>query len=127
MDDVLGHIMPAALAAASMTAGVWGSGAATYMLWDLNENCPIYCGTAASPGALRRHLPKDDLANGPIGHTKKNPELRAYCLAQPKGWLGIAFKISPSLHEAKLLERQLIAHYGIRRSGGCLFNQRMSG
>ena len=70
---------------------------------------------------------KDDLAKGPIGKTMVNPGLRAYCLSQNKGWLGVSFVLLPDEETAKQVERQFIARHGLTKSGGSLFNQRMSG
>jgi hypothetical protein len=102
-------------------------GVATYVLWDIKNERPIYCGTAKTSTRLRSHLDKDDLANRPVGKTHVNPELRAFCLSQTKGWLGISFIHSSTEAEARDLERKIISEYGIRKLGGQLFNQRMSG
>ena len=120
-------MLTAEAARASLSCAKDWSGVATYMLWNRKEKRPIYCGTARTSTRLLGHLHKDDLANRPVGKTHVNSELRAYCLAQPRGWLGVSYNVSPSEIEAKLLERQIISHYGIRRLGGQLFNQRMTG
>jgi len=39
----------------------------------------------------------------------------------------VSFRVYPTEAEAKAVERELIAAYGIRRAGGKLFNQRFSG
>lgn len=56
-----------------------------------------------------------------------NPQLRAYCLSQPQGWLGVQFRVFSSEAEARAKEQAIILELGIRRMGGRLFNQRMSG
>lgn len=105
----------------------WGAGVATYVLWDRRTGEPVYCGTARNRSRIDGHLKKDDLRNATVGTTARNPELRAYCLAQPRGWLGVAFRLFPSEAEAKREEQGIIASFGIRRQGGKLFNQRTSG
>jgi hypothetical protein len=127
IDIVFGGIHTASEAALILKDNSTWLGVATYVLWDRKSITPIYCGTAKTPTRLRGHLHKDDLANRPIGKTHVNPELRAYCLAQPKGWLGVSFVLSKTENEAREIERTIIAHYGLRKLGGQLFNQRMSG
>lgn len=105
---------------------VW-SGTAVYLLSDRRNGEPVYCGTANGKTRLKGHLAKDDLANGPLGKTMRNPALRAYCLAQSPGWLGVQFVLTPDEDTARALERALILRYGLRSVGGKLFNQRLSG
>lgn len=127
MTSQLGEILPADRARQRLVSlGGW-TGVATYMLWNFQERRPLYCGTAKSPRRLLGHLDKDDLANRPAGKTHVNPELRAYCLSQPKGWLGVSFRVFDNKLTANSVERQIIAEHGIRRRGGILFNQRESG
>ncbi|MNR94505.1 hypothetical protein D3C72_255900 [compost metagenome] len=126
MPDRLGAIMNAATCRRALGAPAW-QGVAVYMLWSRKDQIPVYCGTARSPSRLRSHLAKDDLANGPKGKTHVNPDLRAYCLAQPAGWLGVSFALFESDDEARAVERDIIGRLGIRRYGGQLFNQRLSG
>lgn len=123
----LGKIMTAEQCANFLNGITIWNGAANYMLWDLRTGTPIYCGTAKNKSSLKRHLAKDDLKNGPVGKTHVNPALREYCLAQPKGWLGIQFKMFSTNEEAKYSEVSIINELGIRNNGGILFNQRMSG
>ena len=129
MHEALGPVLAADTARQHLSRkSAWkGDGTATYLLWDRAENRPIYCGTARTPRRLLSHLDKDDLANRPVGKTTVNPELRAYCLSRPKGWLGVSFSVFPDENTAKKLERSIISHYGIRRFGGTLYNQRLSG
>ena len=123
----LGEVLSAGACRAKLdTIGNW-EGTAVYLLSSLISGEPVYCGTANGKSRLRSHLHKDDLRNGPVGKTKVNPELRAYCLSQPPGWLGIQFRLFPSETKARCAERTIIAELGIRRNGGQLFNQRMSG
>ncbi|MDO8323464.1 MAG: hypothetical protein Q7T23_11040 [Phenylobacterium sp.] len=98
-----------------------------YVLWNRAEQRPIYCGTAKSAGRLASHLHKDDLANRPVGKTHVNPALRAYCLAQSKGWLGVSFAMFPDEPTARDMERKIISRHGIAKLGGELLNQRLSG
>lgn len=100
---------------------------AVYVLWDRASETAIYCGTSRTPSRLRSHLAKDDLANGPVGKTHVNPELRSFCLSKGKGWLGVSFKVCASEEEARAVERQIISSLGIRKFGGQLYNQRLSG
>lgn len=123
----LGPILTRDACAAQLSAMTTWPGTAVYVLWDRNRNEPIYCGTANNRGRLRGHLNKDDLKNGPVGKTMVNPDLRAYCLAQPKGWLGVQFRMFANESEARLIEQRIIATHGIRKFGGRLFNQRTSG
>jgi hypothetical protein len=123
----LGPITPAETCAAKLAAMTAWPGTAVYLLWDRTKDKPVYCGTANSKSRLKAHLAKDDLRNGPVGKTMVNPELRAYCLAQPKGWLGVQFKMFSSEQEARLAEQRVISIHGIRKLGGLLFNQRISG
>lgn len=102
-------------------------GTAVYLLSNRITSELVYCGTANSKSRLLGHLHKDDLRNGPVGKTMVNPELRAYCLSQRKGWLGVQFKFFASEAEARAKEQAIIRELGIRRLGGSLFNQRMSG
>lgn len=102
-------------------------GTATYVLWNRRTGEPVYCGTAKNRGSLTRHLAKDDLSKGPVGHTMKNMPLRKYCLSQGSGWLGVSWTFSETEADAKALECSFIATYGIRRQGGQLFNQLLSG
>lgn len=123
----LGEILSATDCKAKLNAmGVW-SGTAVYLLSNLISGEPVYCGTANGKARLRSHLQKDDLANGPVGKTTVNPDLRAYCLSNRPGWLGIQFRVFETELEARVAERTIIAELGIRRQGGRLFNQRMSG
>lgn len=127
MESDLGPVMSADECRQALgSIGHW-SGTAVYLLSDTNSGEPVYCGTANGKSRLRAHLAKDDLANGPIGKTMSNPALRSYCLAQPRGWLGVQFVMMPDAQSARALERLLIAKLGIRSFGGKLFNQRMSG
>lgn len=106
----------------------WGTAeTAVYVLWDRATETAIYCGTSRTPGRLRSHLAKDDLANGPAGKTHVNPELRSYCLSQPKGWLGVSFAVFSDEATARQAEREIINSLGIRKFGGQLYNQRLSG
>ena len=100
---------------------------AVYILWDRGTETAIYCGTSRTPSRLRSHLAKDDLANGPVGKTHVNPELRSFCLSRSKGWLGISFAVFSDEAAARQIEREIIGKFGIRRNGGQLFNQRLSG
>jgi hypothetical protein len=102
-------------------------GVATYLLWNRHMPLAIYCGTARTPSRLRGHLHKDDLVNGPMGKTHVNPELRSYCLSQPAGWLGVSWRECVDETEARTLEQAIIGYFGIRKLGGQLFNQRLSG
>ena len=126
MPDRHGSIMNAATCRQALSRASW-NGVAVYMLWSRETREPVYCGTARSPGRLRSHLAKDDLANGPVGKTHVNPDLRAYCLVQPAGWLGVSFALFSREEEARAVERDIIGRLGIRRHGGQLFNQRLSG
>jgi hypothetical protein len=103
------------------------SGTAVYLLSNRTTAEPVYCGTANSKSRLLSHLHKDDLRNGPVGKTMVNPQLRAYCLSQRQGWLGVQFRFFSSEAEARAKEQAIILELGIRRMGGRLFNQRMSG
>lgn len=127
MPNRLGPILPAEECRRRLDSMTSWNGAATYLLYNRRTNEPIYCGTAKNRSSVRRHLAKDDLANGPVGKTQVNPELRNYCLAQRAGWLGVAFHMFGTLEEAKLEERRIIAQLGIRSLGGALYNQRLSG
>jgi hypothetical protein len=100
---------------------------AVYVLWDRATETAIYCGTSRTPSRLRSHLAKDDLANGPVGKTHVNPELRSYCLSQAKGWLGVSFAVFADDAAARTVEREIISSLGIRKYGGQLYNQRLSG
>jgi hypothetical protein len=100
---------------------------AVYILWDRASELPVYCGTSRTPSRLRSHLAKNDLANGPVGKTHVNPEFRAYCLSQAKGWLGVSFLVCPDEAAARQIEREIIGAFGIRKFGGLLYNQRLSG
>jgi hypothetical protein len=124
--DLLGPISPAAELRSQLGAVAW-SGVATYLLWSLIDERPVYCGTAKSPRRIIDHLDKDDLLNAPLKKTRVNMPLRQYCLAQTPGWLGIAYRVFSTADEAKVMERSIIARFGIVKKGGVLFNQRMSG
>jgi hypothetical protein len=126
-DFGLGEILSADQCKAQLKTIACWSGTAVYLLWHPSVGRPVYCGTANSARRILGHLHKDDLRNGPIGKTHTNPELRAYCLSQPKGWLGVQFKLLQNEETARQTEQQIIAHFGIRRAGGTLFNQRFSG
>ena len=126
MEEFLGEVMAADTARAALSGKAW-DGVATYILWDRVKQRPVYCGTARSPRRLIGHLDKDDLANRPVGKTHVNPGLRAYCLSQKKGWLGVSFRLYGTEAEAKIVERAVIAQLGIQRYGGILFNQRLTG
>lgn len=119
--------MPAETCAAKLAAMTVWPGSAVYLLWDRTKDKPVYCRTANSKSRLKAHLAKDNLRNRPVGKTMVNPELRAYCLAQPTGWLGVQFKLFSSEQDARLVEQRVISIHGIRKFGGLLFNQRMSG
>lgn len=123
---VLGLIYDATECADQIRRTPW-TGCAVYMLWDRLQEEPIYCGTANSAGRLKSHLKKNDPTTPPSGHNLKNPELTRYWQAQQAGWLGVSFRIYPTMAEAKAVEREMIAAYGIRRAGGRLLNQRFSG
>lgn len=123
----LTSIMTAKEARARLQPGAVWDGVAVYVLWDRLTQEPIYCGTASGPARLRGHLHKDDLANGPIGKTKVNPGLRAYCLSRPAGWLGVSWVEMPNMETAKCLERSMISFWGIQSQGGLLYNQRLTG
>jgi len=126
MEEFLGDVMPAEAVRAALDGNAW-VGVATYILWDRAKRQPIYCGTAKSPRRLIGHLDKDDLANRPVGKTHVNPGLRAYCLSQTRGWLGVSFRLYETETEAKVVERAIIAQLGIQKFGGILFNQRLTG
>lgn len=123
----LGEVLSASACKAKLDAMTDWTGTAVYLLSNLKSGEPVYCGTANGKTRLRSHLNKDDLRNGPVGKTMVNPELRAYCLGQGPGWLGIQFRLYANDTEARLAERVIITDFGIRRYGGRLFNQRMSG
>lgn len=126
MDEFLGEVMSAEAVRAALKADAW-NGVAAYILWDRAKRRPIYCGTAKSSRRLIGHLDKDDLANRPVGKTHVNPGLRAYCLSQPRGWLGVSFRLFETEAAARAVERSIIAQLGIQKFGGILFNQRLTG
>jgi hypothetical protein len=127
LDDELGPVMTADQCTQKLKNLTTWPGTAVYLLSNRNTGDPVYCGTANSKSRLKSHLHKDDLKNGPVGKTMVNPELRNYCLVQPKGWLGVQFKIFNSEDDAKSKEREIIGALGIKKNGGQLFNQRTSG
>jgi hypothetical protein len=123
----LGDVLSVSACKAKLDAMTDWTGTAVYLLSNLTSGEPVYCGTANGKARLRSHLHKDDLLNGPLGKTMVNPELRAYCLNQQRGWLGIQFRLYPNEPEARAAEKAIITELGIRRQGGRLFNQRTSG
>lgn len=123
----LGDVMTASECRQRLSAITAWSGTAVYLLSNRVTAEPIYCGTANAKTRLLSHLHKDDLRNGPVGKTMVNPELRAYCLNQPRGWLGIQFTMFASETEARQQEQAVIRSLGIRRMGGKIFNQRLAG
>lgn len=102
-------------------------GVATYMLWAYETMTPVYCGTAKTATRLKHHLEKDDLANNPVRKTKVNMPLREFCLSHPPGWMGMSFAVFSDQSAAREMEQAIIARLGIKKFGGVLFNQRMSG
>jgi hypothetical protein len=126
MPERLGPIRSALECRQQLAAGWRDEETAVYVLWDRATETAVYCGTSRTPGRLRSHLAKDDLANGPVGKTHVNPELRSYCLSQGKGWLGVSFAVFES-EAAAQVEREIICSLGIRKFGGQLYNQRLSG
>lgn len=127
MPSRLGVVHTAEQCRNALAAGWSDTETAVYVLWDRVSTTAIYCGTSRTPSRLRSHLAKDDLANGPVGKTHVNPELRNYCLARAKGWLGVSFRVYATEAEARAVEREIIGRLGIRKLGGQLFNQRLSG
>lgn len=127
MPHRLGPIRTAPECRAHLAASWSEAETAVYVLWDRATQTAIYCGTSRTPGRLRSHLAKDDLANGPVGKTHVNPELRSFCLSQGKGWLGVSFTVFSDEAAARQVEREIISSLGIRRYGGQLYNQRLSG
>ncbi len=123
----LGEVMTASECRQRLSSVNAWSGTAVYLLSNRETAEPIYCGTANAKTRLLSHLHKDDLRNGPVGKTMVNPELRAYCLSQPREWLGIQFKMFANEAEARQHEQAVIRILGIRRMGGKLFNQRLTG
>jgi len=123
---ILGTVHDAAACADQIGRTPW-DGCAVYLLWDRLSGEPIYCGTSNTAGRLKSHLKKDNPLSPPSGHNLKNPELTQFWQRQKAGWLGVSFRIYPTVAEAKAVERDLIAAYGIRRAGGRLFNQRFGG
>jgi hypothetical protein len=122
----LGKIYDAVACADQIGRTTW-DGCAVYMLWDRANQEPIYCGTAKTAGRLKSHLKKDNPLTRPSSHNLKNIELTRFWQAQKAGWLGVSFRVYPTEAEARAVERDLIAACGIRRAGGKLFNQRLSG
>src|SRR6478672_4681551 len=127
MPERLGPIRSAQECREHLAEGWSEAETAVYVLWDRATQTAIYCGTSRTPGRLRSHLAKDDLANGPVGKTHVNPELRSYCLSEGKGWLGISFGVFADEASARRVEQEIISRFGIRKFGGQLFNQRLSG
>ena len=125
-DSILGPVFDADACASRISADPW-SGVATYVLWDRLSGEPVYCGTAASRGRLKSHLKKNDPSLQPSLHNLRNPDLTALWQSKKSGWLGISFRVFSSEAEAKTVEQQIIAAYGIRKFGGKLYNQRLSG
>ncbi len=122
----LGKVFDAAACADQIGRTPW-DGCAVYMLWNRSVGEPVYCGTAKTAGRLKSHLKKDNPLTTPSTHNLVNPELTRFWQSQTQGWLGVSFRVYPTEAEAKAVERELIAAYGIRRAGGKLFNQRFSG
>lgn len=122
----LGKIYDAVACADHIGRTPW-DGCAVYMLWDRANGEPVYCGTAKTAGRLKSHLKKDNPLKSPSSHNLRNIELTRFWQGQNAGWLGVSFRVYPTEAEAKAVERELIAAYGIRRAGGKLFNQRFSG
>lgn len=122
----LGEIYDAVVCADHIGRTPW-DGCAVYMLWDRASGEPVYCGTAKTAGRLKSHLKKDNPLTPPSSHNLKNIELTRFWQGNKAGWLGVSFRVFPTEAEAKTVERELIAEYGIRRMGGKLFNQRLSG
>ena len=96
-------------------------------MWHRRTGEPDYCGTAKSKSRLKSHLKKDDPRTPPSAHNLANVELTRFWQSQPNGWLGVSFKLYPTDAEARRVECEIIAAFGIRRAGGKLFNQRLSG
>lgn len=130
MPKRLGRIMNAGECQRALTATPdWkGAGEAVYLLWDLDGETPIYCGTAEGKARLRGHLRKDHLCERePSAVESRNPELVRYCSARRPGWLGVSFKVMDDKATAQSIEQAIISDLGIRRFGGVLFNQRLRG
>lgn len=123
----LGPVLSAEQCRASLSVSAKWIGVGVYLLSNRNTGELIYCGTSKTPSRLKSHLAKDDLARGPVGKTKSNPPLRSYCLAQPRGWLGVQYVVLADEQAARALERAIIAKLGIRSMGGKLFNRSLSG
>lgn len=124
--NTLGKVYDAVACADHIARTPW-DGCAVYMLWHRPSAEPVYCGTAKTAGRLKSHLKKDNPLTPPSGHNLKNVELTRFWQRQEAGWLGISFRLYTTEIEAKAVERELIAAYGIRRAGGKLYNQRFSG
>lgn len=130
MPTRLGRIMDAGECQRSLAATPdWkGTGEAVYLLWDRQSGKPIYCGTAEGKSRLRGHLRKDHLCDRqPSAVESRNPELVKYCSARRAGWLGVSFTVMADKALVKSIEQSIISDLGIRKFGGVLLNQRLSG
>lgn len=99
---------------------------ACYVLWNRLDEMPVYVGTARSPSRLRSHLQKDDCREGNLGKLIINKPFYDYVMRQPIGWLGVSAMLCDSDGQARDVERNLIAEFGMRPAGS-LFNRRISG
>jgi hypothetical protein len=118
-DKILGKIVDATTCRSRINSIPW-NGCGVYVLWDRLSSIPVYCGTSKTRGRLLSHLKKNDPKSIPTSHNLANAEFTKFWQGKSYDWLGVSF-------EAKIVERGIIAHYGIRRLGGLLYNQRMSG
>ena len=96
-----------------------------FVLWDRQTYLPFLCGVTSSIDRMLAQLQKDSVRDGCIGLTRFQPELLAYVMAQPVGFLGVSLFPFENLGAAKFCEHSIIAEFGRREAGGILFNRRI--
>ena len=97
-----------------------------FLLWDRPAGLPFLCGVTNSLDRILRHLDKDGVRDGAIGLTRFQPDLLAYVMAQPVGFLGVSLFPFDTLGEAKFCEHAIVTEFGRREAGGILFNRRIA-
>ena len=110
----------------------FGQTAVSYVLWDRTgaEPLPFYVGTAKSQSRIDNHARKA-LGNAKLARKSKHTEFAEYVETNAKKhgpeWIGFCLYQHSSMDEAKTHEVSLIEKYGLKKTGGKLFNRRMSG
>ena len=118
-------ILDAEQCRARLMADATLSRALCFLLWDRPVGMPFLCGVTNSRERMLSHLDKDRVRDGSIGLTRFQPDLLAFVMAQPIGFLGVSLFPFETLGEAKCCEHAIVTEFGRREAGGVLFNRRI--